>query len=415
MAKGITKPMYRRMLGVSLVLLFVGFSLLVVKLFSIQVLDYKKYQQKAIEQQTRDVTIAPKRGTIYDRNGKELAVSATAYMVYINPQSIKDGETETREQKIEKISTKLAEILGTPKEDLLASCNKKTYYDVVARRIEQEKADAILAFAKENKYGSIISVAEDPKRYYPFNNFASNAIGFTGSDNQGLAGLEQYYDEYLRGTPGRIITATDAVGNVMPTDDQMYIAPQDGSSLHLTIDEVIQHYLEKALERAVVESNVQKGASGIIMDVTTGEILAMSTKPDFNLNEPRTITDPNVLKMLSTLKGEELKNGTSTALQEMWRNKIINDMYMPGSVYKILTAAYALEENVVKLNDQFNCSGSVMVDGWDRPIRCDKRAGHGPETFVKGFQNSCNPVFINVGLRVGVEKTWAYTKAFGLN
>ncbi len=414
MAKGATKPMYKRIIALALVIIIGGFSILLVNLFKIQILNYEFYQKKAIDQQTRDISIAAERGTIYDKNGKILAASATAYLVYVAPASIKSDEQK------QIIISGLPEILGTTPEEvesyrekLKNLCEKKTFYEIVERRVEQEVSDKVLEFIKENKLTLCLNIAEDPKRYYPFGSLASHIIGFTGSDNQGLAGIEQYFDSYLSGIPGRIITATNAKGSELDYDNQMYIEPQNGNSIVLTIDEVIQHFLEKTLEQAVEDYNVEERGAGIIMNAKTGEILAMAVKPDFDLNEPFTITDEKVLASLAELSEEEYKTARSKALNEMWRNKAISDQYMPGSVYKTITAAIALEEDAVTFNDSFTCTGGIKVEGWSKQIGCDKRTGHGTENFVQGFYNSCNPVFITVGLRVGIEKTYNYASAFG--
>lgn len=415
MAKGATKPMYKRMIAVAILIVFGGFSVLLVNLFRLQIINYEVYQKKAIDQQTRDITIAAKRGTIFDRNGKELAVSATAFLVYVSPASIKNDS-----QKNEIISG-LPDILCTNdeekqklKEKLTSVCNKKTYYEVVARRIEEDMSDKVLDFVDKKKLTGLVNIAEDPKRYYPFSNFASHIIGFTGSDNQGLAGIEQFYDSYLKGVSGRIITATNARGNEMPFDNQMYIEPQDGDSIVLTIDEVIQHFLEKTLEQAVIDYNVKNRGAGIIINPKTGEILAMAVKPDFDLNAPFELNSEEVKKSLEQLTGEEQKEAKLNALNEMWKNKAVTDQYIPGSVYKTITASIGLEENAVKFEDTFTCTGSIKVEGWPKPIRCDKRQGHGHETFVQGFENSCNPVFIATGLRIGPLASFNYATAFGL-
>lgn len=406
MAKGPTKPMYNRMLALAVILIIGGFSVLLVRLFIIQIIHYKEYQKKAIEQQTRNITIAPKRGTIFDRNGKALAVSASAYMVYIAPASIKDEAQKTE------IINGLTEVLQADKDKITKACNKSSFYEVVARRIEKPLADKVRELIQEKKLYKCVAVAEDPKRYYPFGNFASHVIGFTGIDNQGLAGLEQYYDKYLKGVPGRIVTATNAIGSEMPFDYEMFIEPQDGYSLTLTIDEVIQHFLEKYLQTAQVDNKVHNRAAGIVMDVKTGGILAMAVKPDFDLNSPFTITDPEVLQKLSAYTGEEYNTQLSEQLNAMWRNKNITEQYEPGSAFKIITTSAALEENVVKETDTFYCPGYRIVAGIR--ISCDRTQGHGTETFLQGIQNSCNPVFMDVGARVGAANMFKYVTAFGL-
>ena len=410
LAKGPTRPMFKRMIAVLCVLLIVGFSFLTYKLFKLQIIDYKMYQQKAIEQQTRDILVSPKRGTIFDKNGKALAISASAYMVYVAPSAIKDEKQ--RDTIINGLISVLAITTDVEKEKIKKLCNKKSGYEVVARRIEKDVADKIRELIKKEDLVRCINIAEDPKRYYPFGNFASHIIGFTGADNQGLSGLEDYYDKYLKGVPGRIVTATSARGNEIPFDYEMLIEPQDGNSLVLTIDEVIQHFLEKYLDTACVDYKVRNRAAGIVMDVKNGDILAMSVKPDFDLNAPYVITDTNVLESLKPLVGEDLKAKTSEALNVMWRNKIITEQYEPGSAFKAITSAIAIEENLVNDKDSFVCNGSRVVAG--QTIHCQKRAGHGTEDFLQGLENSCNPVFMDIGARIGSENMFKYVTAFGL-
>ena len=408
MAKGTTKPMSRRMVSIA-IFIMVFFSLIIFNLTKLQIFSYKEYQQKAIQQQTRDITINSKRGTIYDRNGKELAMSASAYMIYVVPSSVKTDETR------ELIAENISKILDIDKEKILTQLARKNHYEVLARKVERNLMVEVEEFINKNKLFTSLNIAEDPKRYYPYNNFASHVIGATGIDNQGLSGLELFYDDYLKGTPGKIITATDAKGNVMPTDDKMMIDPINGYSLTLTIDEVIQHFLEKNLEKAAIDTNVNNKSCGIIMNAKTGEILAMSVKPDFDLNEPFVFTEQKVIDELEQYTGnDDYAAKRADAVQNMWRNKAVNDQYMPGSVYKIITAAIACEEKVVRFDDHFFCTGAATVQGWPRPIRCDKRIGHGAEDFLQGFANSCNPVFIEVGSRIGIKNTMAYANAFGL-
>lgn len=405
MARGPTIPMYKRMLTILVLIIVLGFVPLSGRLFQLQILDYQYYQAKAINQQTRDIQISPNRGTIYDCNMKPLAISSTCFMVIISPRSIKNDEQR------EKIASGLSEILGADKAKILTQSKKNTFYEIVARRIENDAANKVRDFIKTNKFSSCISLAEDPKRLYPFDNFASHLIGFTGSDNQGLSGLEAKYDSYLKGVPGRIISARNAQGTDMPFEYEKNIDAQDGNNLVLTIDEVIQHFLEKHLETAVIENKVNNRAAGIIMNVKTGEILAMAVKPDFNLNDPFTITDTNLLSRLKGLTGDELKAKTTTVLNEMWRNKAITEQYEPGSTFKIFTAATAIEENLVNDKETFVCNGYRVVGG--RKIHCAKVTGHGVETFLQGLENSCNPVFMDIGARIGTSRFIKYFNAFG--
>lgn len=383
-----------------------GFVLVIGKLVQIQLIDYELYQNKALEQQTVDTIISPSRGKIYDRNLTVLADSATVETVLLTPVNIPADKKDL-------VADGLAEILAMDRETIYEKANKTNYYEVVKKKIEKDVADRVRTFIEENELNGGITLVEDTKRYYPFGNFAAQVIGFVGTDNNGLDGVEAYYDEYLTGVPGRMITTTNANGQQMPYEYETYESAQDGMSLVLTIDEVVQHYLEKYLEEARIEYGVQNGVSGIIMDVNTGEVLAMSTKGDYDPNEPFTITDQATLDKLSGLEGEEKTQATVEARQKMWRNKAVSDTYEPGSVFKIVTAASALEEGVVQPEESFYCKGYEVVA--DRQISCWKHGGHGAENFIEAVHQSCNPVFMEVGMRLGAETFTKYVDAFGFN
>lgn len=405
MAKQPTVAMKRR---INILLVFVvifGFVLMCGRLLFLQVLGGRNYREKAAEQQLRDTTITAKRGTIYDCNMNVLAQSAAVWTAYISPAYIKD-ETEAA-----LIADGLAEILELDRETIYKKTQKKTYYEYVKRKIVKEKADEIRAFCKEKKI-TAIGLDEDTKRYYPHNNLASTVIGFTGTDNQGLTGLEAYYDSYLKGTDGRIVSAKNAWGTDMPFEYEKRIEAVDGNSLVLTIDQNIQYYVEKHLETAVREQKVNNRAVAMVMDVKTGELLAMATKGDFDLNDPFTIYDSSLAAQATELAGEEKTKKIAELQNHQWRNKAISDPYEPGSVFKIITAAAALEEGVVTENDSFTCTGAYRVG--DRNIHCWKTSGHGHETFADGIKNSCNPVFMTVGTRLGGSLFYKYLKAFGL-
>ncbi len=387
-------------------LVVVGFLCVVGKLVQIQLIDYEMYQSKALEQQTVDTIISPSRGKIYDRNLTVLADSATVETVLLTPVNIPSDKKDL-------VADGLAEILEMDRETILEKANKTNYYEIVKKKIEKEPADKIREFIKANELEGGITLVEDTKRYYPFGAFASQILGFVGTDNNGLDGVEAYYDEYLTGVPGRMITTTNANGQQMPYEYETYESAQDGMSLVLTIDEVVQHYLEKYLSEAAAEYGVENGATGIVMNVNTGEVLAMSTKPDYDPNDPFTITDEATLNALAGLEGDEKTQATVEARQKMWRNKAVSDTYEPGSVFKIITASAALEEGVVQPEESFYCKGYETVE--DRQISCWKNGGHGAETFIEGVHQSCNPVFIEVGLRLGALKFTQYTDAFGFN
>ena len=409
MAKGTTVKMWRRTLIVLIVMVALGFGLIVVSLIRLQLVDGAELQKAAVDQQLRDTTISAQRGTIYDRNMKPLAQSATVWKVVLAPAYIdKDDETLRR-----KLSTGLADILGLDAEDIYKRTEGTSYYDVLKTKVETDVKDRLVQFIEENDLGNTIQLQEDYKRYYPFGSFASTILGFTGTDGQGLAGLEAYYDEYLSGTAGRLVTAKNAVGTDMPFQYEQKVKAQDGYNLVLTIDEVVQHYLEQALEEGVENNKVENRATGIVMNVKTGEIVAMAVKGDYDPNNPFVIADEEERARIAELPEEEQQEATSAALQAQWRNKAVSDTYYPGSVFKMVTLSMALEENVATEETTFTCTGSYVPVQGERAINCHNTSGHGTQTLVQGTMNSCNPFFIYLGQLLGTETFFDYFEAFG--
>ena len=409
MAKGTTVKMWRRTLIVLIVMVALGFGLIVVSLIRLQLVDGAELQKAAVDQQLRDTTISAQRGTIYDRNMKPLAQSATVWKVVMAPAYI-DKEDETLRRKI---STGVADILELDAEDVYKRTEGTSYYDVLKTKVETDVKDRLVQFIEENDLGNTIQLQEDYKRYYPFGSFASTILGFTGTDCQGLAGLEAYYDEYLSGTAGRLVTAKNAVGTDMPFQYQQKVEAQDGYNLVLTIDEVVQHYLEQALAEGVENNKVENRATGIVMNVKTGEIVAMAVKGDYDPNNPFVIADEQERARIAELPEEEQQAATSAALQAQWRNKAVSDTYYPGSVFKMVTLAMALEENVASEETTFTCTGSYVPVPGERAINCHVLSGHGTETLVRGTMNSCNPFFIYLGQLLGTETFFDYFEAFG--
>lgn len=407
MPAGPSNAMLKKMLFTVLALTVVCFAVLIGRLAYLQLVENERYQTRAIDQQMRETVIQAKRGSIYDRNMNTLATSASVWEVSLNPTNISDPQRE-------KIANKLAEILGVNASDVLAKSKKNTYYQLIKRRVEDAEANRIRQFIKDENIKGIV-LTEDYKRYYPYGDFASAVLGFTGDDHQGLNGIEAYYEKYLKGTDGRIFSAKDAVGKDMPLFQyETRNEAQNGYSLVLTIDEVIQHIAEKNIETAVTEFGIKNRATCIVMNVTNGEVLAMTTKPDFNPNDPFTLQDKALQASIEAITDKnQRKESLQKAREAQWRNKAISDTYEPGSVYKIITAASALEEGVAHAEDRFYCGGSLVVNG--RSISCWKPAGHGSESFVDGIKNSCNPVFMAVGLSLGPERTAKYYKAFGFS
>lgn len=404
--KGPTRKMRNRLFICVMPIVFLLFGVVLANVGYIAVVNNDFYQNKATQQQLRDVTINANRGTIYDCNMNVLAQSVTVWTVFISPADIEDDE----EREI--ICSGLSEILDVDRDTIYQKSQKDNYYEVIAKKIDKDKADEVRQFVADNEIGSV-HLVEDTKRSYPYGNFASTVIGFTGDDNQGLYGIEAEYDEELSGTPGRIVAAKNAKGTDMPFQYEKYYDPQDGNSLVLTIDEVIQHFLEQALEDTVATHLVENRAAGIVMDVNTGEILAMATKPDFDLNDPFTIADSKTLEAINALPEDQRKEALSNARELQWKNKAITELYEPGSVFKVVTGAAALEEKTVSLDTSFNCTGSVHVPGYDRPIKCWKTSGHGVQNFIQAMVNSCNPAFVAVGSSLGTQTFCDYVRAFG--
>lgn len=399
------KMMKRRTLIVAAVIALVALPLLFHSLYRYQISEAAEYQSRAIAQQTRDMLISPIRGSIYDRNMTELAVSATVETVVISPAEIKDDE------EAHLIASGLAELLDLdPATILKRTENKSSYYEIIARKVEKNTSDAIREFKSANGIRAIY-LFEDSKRYYPYSTMFSNVIGFTNYDGAGEYGLEMKYENVLKGVVGRVITAKDRTGNAMPFYFEQYNDAQDGMSLVLTTDYGVQEILEKHLEVALEENGCDEGVRGIVMDVNTGGILAMTQKPDYDLNDPRSIADEATMEAILAAPAEERNDLMVQAMMEQWRNKCIQEPYEPGSVFKIITAAIALEENIVNANSTFMCSGTWHIGSVSG--NCWKKSGHGLQNFAKSLQNSCNCAFVEIALEIGAETYYDYFKAFG--
>lgn len=407
MADGSNRSMTVRMFSIICVIVLLFFGAASVNLVKIMIVNGEDYKAKAAAQQLSDTTLSAKRGDIYDCNYEVLATSATAWTVYITPQDI-----ETEEER-KTIAKGLSEILELDYDKVYKQTQKKTYYEKIKSRIEKTVADKVRTFISEHKLGSIVGLDETTKRYYPNNSLASTVLGFVGTDNQGLSGLESYYDENLAGTDGRVRAAKNARGADMPFSYEKIVEAQTGNSLVLTIDKYIQYVAEKYLEKAVEENNVTNRGCVVAMDPNTGGILAMATKPDFDPNTPFAITDERTLAALEELKETEEYNAAfSKAQKEQWRNKAISDTYEPGSVFKVVTGSAALEEDVVFLSNSFSCPGYIVIAG--TRYSCHKHAGHGTQSLGGAFANSCNPAFIQIGQSLGVKSFFKYFQSYGL-
>ena len=364
---------------------------------------------KAERNQLSDTQIAAERGTIYDSNMNVLAKSASAWLVYINPSQIKDDTQK------ELVVNGLSQILGVDADSVRTKAEKtKTGYQKIAGEVETDVKEALEAYIDENsdnKLSTIIGIDPDTKRYYPYSSFASTIIGFTNSDEQGVGGIEMQYDDDLTGVSGRIITAKNAQQGSMSSDYETTYDAKPGESLVLTIDEVIQYYLEQGLEQALVDTGA-KYAYGIVMDTDTGAILGMTSKPDFDLNNPRKISNAALSETIAAITDDTQRaQETTNALYAQWRNRTISDTYEPGSVFKTVVVSAALEEGVVDLNTTYTCTGGIQVA--DNYQRCWKPGGHGHETLTQGLMNSCNPFFITIGQALGEERFYKYFEAFG--
>ncbi len=386
------------LMGMAVIILF----LLIIRVGWIQFVNGEELQTLAYEQQTLDRKINPERGTIYDSNMNEIAVSSTVYTVTVNPTNIK-------KENREKIAQKMSEIFELDYEKVLKKVSKRSSIETIATKKEKEVVDKLSAWLIENNLGQGINIDEDTKRYYPYNDFASHIIGFCGSDNQGLGGIEAKYDTILSGTKGRITKVKDGAGGDIKDTVEQYTEAIDGNDIVLTIDTGVQSIVEKYLENACIDNKCTDGGNIIVMEPSTGNILAMATYPTYNLNEPYTLVEPYI-----ELEASLPEDKKSEALQAMWRNKAIADTYEPGSTFKLVTASAALEEGLTTTDKagEFNCGGSITIAG--TRIKCWRYyRPHGSQSLRQALMNSCNPVFIGLGQRLGVETYYNYLNAFG--
>ena len=390
----------------------VMFALLFFRLFDLQITQHEELQSKAVSQQTRRTVVTASRGTIYDAAGNILAISSSAETIILSPLEI-DNAVNDKEKPVswtkDSLAAGLAEILGKePSAIRKRMDNVKSQYEVIQLRADEDVAAKVREYVDENDIVGVHLVA-DTKRYYPYGSLAAQVIGFVGDDNTGLYGLEAYYEKELEGQSGLVISAKDQAENDMLYTYEQYFAAKNGGDLTLTLDTTIQYYLEKGMEAMIDKFSAANGASGIVMDVNTGGILAMASYPNYDLNDFLTVSDP---ALLSRISDEEGGFKLSDAQLTQWRNKALNDTYEPGSTFKILTLSAALEEGVVDKTTTVNCGGSVSISGYT--IHCSNKNGHGLQTLIQSVGNSCNPAFINYGLRIGNEKFYEYMRSFGL-
>ena len=439
------------------------FLVLFWKLYDLQINQHAEMQELAVNQQTRSAVISASRGSIYDRNGNTLAVSATAETIIISPKEIEEfvesqetsiaeaaaeaaeqGESYAAPEVLDQtyIARGLSRILEVDQDEIETRMERTfSQYEVIRSKVEQDMADEVRRFINgeideegneipEEQQRSLqgIWIQPDTKRYYTYGSLASNILGFVNADNVGAVGLEAKYNDVLEGIAGMTVSAKNGVGTDLLYDYEQYFDAENGNSLVLTLDVEVQSYLEKGLESMLEKYDAANGGTGIIMDVNTGAIVAMASYPNYDLNSPGTITDEALQEQLDETLADLAANRSdydteekyteavdaaeSSAVNSQWRNKCIDSTYEPGSTFKVLTLAMALEEGVVDMNSTFNCTGSVVVDGWT--MRCSKRSGHGHQTLIQAVGNSCNPAFISIGQKVGAEKFYEYLNAFGL-
>lgn len=405
-----------------------AFVPLAVQLWDLQINQHEELQRKAVDQQTRDLAVSADRGRIYDAEGNILSISATVQNLVLSPKDLnaaieandkKIAEGKTANPSLNKpfIAQGLANLTGLDANDILERMEKtSSQYEVLARKLETEQSEPIREFIATNKLGNGVYLEPDSKRYYPYGALASHVVGFVGADNQGLYGTELIYDKALSGTSGRVVTAKNGAGTEMLSNYENFIDAQDGRDHHLTIDATIQGFAEKALKEGIEKYDIQNGGFCIVMEPNTGAILAMASAPDYDLNDPFTISDAEDAAALQAVRDsgdeEAYTKARNDALLKQWTNRCVNDGYEPGSTFKSIVVAAALEEGVVNQNTSFYCNGAKQVA--DRTIHCAKREGHGAENLFDAVRNSCNPAFIEIGQKLGASKFYDYMEDFGL-
>ena len=386
------------------------FIVLFFKLYSLQITRHEELQSKAVSQQTRSSVVNADRGTIYDASGNILAISSTAETIFLSPKEINDALNDEKNPVTwtkETLADALADILDVSEEGILKKMARtNSMYEVLKYRVEEDVANEVRQYINDHKVKGVF-LTTDAKRYYPYSDLASHVIGFVGTDYTGLYGLEAEYDKDLQGKSGLVVTAKDNKQNDMLFEYSQYFDPEDGDQLQVTLEATVQYYLQKGMEDMCDAFSPANGATGIVMDVRNGGILAMASYPNYDLNDFSTVTDQTLLERIE--RGE-IDTGDAQLIQ--WRNKALNDTYEPGSTFKILTLAAALEEGLIDKNTTVNCSGAVTISG--QTIHCSSKAGHGLQNLEQTVGNSCNPAFISYGLKLGTEKFYEYMRSFGI-
>ena len=401
-------------LKIALISTILIFTLLIGRIGFLQFVQGNYLKEQAYNQQAINQIISPKRGNIYDSTGKALAISAQVDTITINPSKLVEKTNEATTTLKETVAKGLSEIFELDYNETLNKVNSSSQVETIAKKVDQTKVATLKNWMKENNVSVGINIDEDNKRYYPYNNLASQVIGFCGNDNQGLSGIESTWDTILTGTPGKIVSSKGSDQQEIPDSEETYISAENGSDLTLSIDVNIQTIVEKYLKQAVDENNCKKGGNVIVMNPKTGDILAMASYPDYNLNEPYTPNE-TLAQTYNSLSTEE----KSEALYKMWANKSVAETYEPGSVFKVITSSVALEENITttdKAND-FYCKGYEEFEDTSSgtlKIKCWSATPHGSQTLRKALGNSCNPAFMQLGKRIGASTLYKYYNAFGL-
>lgn len=413
-----TKSMKKRMYGFIIPVFIVFIFWIIGHMVKYSIMDAESLQKMANQKQFGSITIHANRGSIYDRNGNILAQSATVYNIIMDPAGYRDDVENGKCDKktLNLLAGKMKELMGVDPADIfekseVSGAGEK--YQVLKKKVEKPVADELLKYCDEIGVGNWITTEPDTKRFYAYGDLAASVIGFLDGDGAGQYGLEAYYDDYLAGIDGRIISARDGKQREMPYRYKKTYDAQDGNSLVLTIDTTLQHYLEKNLQEQVSQYEAKNRACGIIMNAKTGAILAMATVPGFDLNNPAEIYDEETKAYLDTLSGDEYKKAYINAREKQWKNKAITEIYYPGSVFKVITGSAALEEKVIDLNTQYSCH-TMTYPGMKSGFHCWTTKGHGTQNFFDALANSCNPAFIQIGEKLGIEKFYSYFENYGL-
>lgn len=400
----------KKKLRISLIIIFILMILLIFRIFYLQLVDGSHLSELASKQQTTSEVISSKRGNIYDSTGASLAISETVDTITINPKKIKGKTTEETAKLREKIAKGLSEIFSLDYNETLEKVNSDSSVKKIASKVEESKVNELKTWMKENKITTGINIDEDSKRYYPYGTLASNLIGVCGNDNQGLSGIEASYDSLLTGTAGKLTTSTDAKQSEIPNSELSFIPAQNGYNISLTIDLKIQNIVEKYLKQAVETYSCNDGGNCIVMNPSTGEILAMASYPNYDLNSPFTPTSYYANDWDNLSESDKTKR-----IYEMWKVRSVSETYEPGSVFKLITASIALEEGITStdISGDFFCSGTETVSG--TPIKCWRYYNpHQGESLRDAIMNSCNPAFIQLSKRIGATTIYKYLEAYGL-